>query len=57
MNTEQENDIDIDNYPIGIVGADYVPPLEFNAPKLVEYLKTTGKTFTELTEEEINQLK
>lgn len=57
MNKDQISDIDIDNYPIGIVGADYVSPLEFNAQKLVEYLKATGKTFSESTEEDINQLK
>jgi len=57
MNADQKRDIDVDNYPIGIKDSDYVPPLEFNAQKLIEYLKSSGKTFSELTEEELKQLK
>lgn len=57
MTESKKNSIDIDNFPIGNKNDLYVPPLEFNARKMIDYLKATDKSFDDLTKEEIEKLK
>ena len=49
---------DIDDFVIGIKNnSKPIPPLEVNIKKAFEYMKKTGKSFEELTSEEIEMLK
>ena len=43
---------DIDSFVIGNKEVDKHIPLEYNLPQIVEYMKRTGKSFDELTDEE-----
>ena len=48
---------DIDNFVLGNKNAENHVFVGINLPKLSEYLKKTGKTYEELTKEEIEKLK
>lgn len=65
MKTNKENfiqsdfdeNIDIDDYPIGWPNGVTPPPMEYNLGLINRYLKTTNKSFDELTKEELERFK
>lgn len=48
---------DCDNFVVGNDFSATAKPFEYNLKKVSEYLKATNKTFSELTESELEKLK
>lgn len=52
-----DDNIDIDDYPIGLPNGTPVPPMEYDLKKINMYLKENKKSVHELTQEEIDMFK
>lgn len=48
-----ENRIDCENFVVGT--QEKLPPFEYDMRKVCEYLKLTGKSFADLSENELKQ--
>lgn len=52
-----DDNIDIDDYPIGLPNGVPKPPMEYNLGLMNRYMRENDKSFDELTSEEKNMFK
>lgn len=57
MSDTRVEPVDVDNFVVGNKESGLNAPLDFSLPKVLAYMKRTGKSFADLTDSELKQCK